>query len=456
MTSSGVLQTEGEGGTLQVACLGDIEGTLTRVDAATVSVAPAEGVTESEGTWTFAEEGVYTVTCSAGEDVADLSVQVIGEVMSPGSAEVGGILGEMEAALVDVLLASGGEDGEFVVAYERLVAASAADFERPEMPWRSVPDAFWPDEATLDSAGLTSTADDAELETAIADLSAAIAETRAVLASQDPSLTTETGVADLSEADEVLSEAAAAFTALEPTVHGWFANAEALQDDVLAPLIALAEETTAFHAAQLRTEGAEVLPPPFGLISVVTSSVLQGSLRHRLTGMIYKDAFKAIQASINNLIAMDLISTELPPTGDLSIDLIYASASASFALPGYDTTIHGSGFSTNPGMNQFFIVGVGWQGVVDGLLGGCGLGSGSLMERLESGRACLGLVRDGAEGTFPEGISVEDGILAPQVVSIGAFPDICGSGWIPVTVGMMAMNLETGSRTEFTSLTCLP
>jgi len=126
------------------------------------------------------------------------------------------------------------------------------------------------------------------------------------------------------------------------------------------------------------------------------------------------------------------------------------------ASPLHAGTITVSGFSTNPGLNQFFIVGVGWQGVVSSILDGCGLASGSLMDRLESARTCLGLVRDGAEGTYPEGTSVEEGILAPQVVNIGAFPDVCGSGWIPVTIGMMSMNLETGARTDFTPLVCLP
>ena len=455
LTSGSVVLPSSEGGSLEVSCLQETSSGIERLDSATVSISPSEGTSAVEGTWTFMSDGTYTITCSTSERTAEVTVQVIGEVMSRGAVEVAAVIGEMEAALIDVLLASGGEDGAFVEAYERLVDASEVDLERPTMPWRDLPAAFWPSSDALEAEGLTAHEDDAELADALADLSAAISAVRATLASQDPSLTTETGVAEMASADEALEAAAEAFAALEPTIHGWYAHGDTLQAEVLDPLIALAAETTAFHTAQLSTEGAEVLPP-FGLVSVVTGSLLQGSLRHSLIGMIYKDAFKAIDASINNLIAMELISTALPPTGDLTVDYIYASSSYGYALPGYSTTIHGSGFSTNPGLNQFFIVGVGWQGVVSSILDGCGLASGSLMDRLESARTCLGLVRDGAEGTYPEGTSVEEGILAPQVVNIGAFPDVCGSGWIPVTIGMMSMNLETGARTDFTPLVCLP
>lgn len=48
------------------------------------------------------------------------------------------------------------------------------------------------------------------------------------------------------------------------------------------------------------------------------------------------------------------------------------------------------------------------------------------------------------------------GVLSGQVLDMGPFPDVCGTGWVPVTIGLMAMTLENGSRSEFQILTRLP
>ena len=177
---------------------------------------------------------------------------------------------------------------------------------------------------------------------------------------------------------------------------------------------------------------------------------------------MYKDVFAAIDATINNLLLMELIETSLPPQGNISMDHIQASSSTGIALPGYNTTIYGSGFSENAGLNTFLIVGVDWQGTVDGIISDCNLGSAnSLPERLSNAQSCIDNVQSLASG---EGIGsassassiAYDGIFGEMAVSIGPFPDICGTGWLPVTIGIMAWNLETDARTEFQALSCLP
>ena len=111
-------------------------------------------------------------------------------------------------------------------------------------------------------------------------------------------------------------------------------------------------------------------------------------------------------------------------------------------------------------MNTFLIVGVDWQGAVDGILGNCDGSGSNLAQRLSKVQKCLDnintLLEEGI-GATPGGLTVgSNGLLGDQEVYLGPFPDICGSGWLPVTIGIMAWNLETDARTGFTTLSCLP
>ena len=457
-TSTNVMLPETESGAapLSVLCLEENDGALAIVEDATVEISPSDGVTDTGSGWSFAAEGIYTVSCILGSDVAEAEVQVIGEVMDRDGAVVAGALAGMERALIDVLLADGGADEDLVAAHAALQAAPEllpAEIPRPE---RNLPEAFWPDAASLEAAGVVRTADDDQLGPAILDLGAAISEARTTLAGLDPSTPSEEQASAMTAQDAAIEAAAATLSALEPTMHGWSEHGDALQSEVLEPLVMLSTETTAWHTAQLEATAGEVLPP-FGLLSLVSGQALQGSLRLNLASHLYSDVIAQIDLSINNLIAIGAISTALPPTGDLYMDYVYASSSLVYAVPGYDTRIYGSGFSENPAMNQIFIVGVDWQGTVDTILDGCGLGSGSLIERLEAARDCIDSVSDTAEASFVDGTGVaNDGVLSDQVLYMGPFPDVCGTGWVPVTIGLMAMNLETGSRSEFQTLTCLP
>ena len=52
---------------------------------------------------------------------------------------------------------------------------------------------------------------------------------------------------------------------------------------------------------------------------------------------------------------------------------------------------------------------------------------------------------------------VSNSVWGNQGVHLGPFPDVCGNGWVPIPVGIMSMNLETGGRaSEFEVLNCLP
>ena len=76
------------------------------------------------------------------------------------------------------------------------------------------------------------------------------------------------------------------------------------------------------------------------------------------------------------------------------------------------------------------------------------------MERLEEAQACL----DASSGFGEEsgGLSVmQDGVLGDQALHIGPVPAACSGFW-PVPVGVSVWNMETGARTAFETLTCIP
>ena len=444
------------GGRLTARCTRWSDAGVTEPASATFHITPSDGVTEGADGWAFATPGSYTVTCADGDLEDAVEIAVVGDVASPGAAAVSSGLSNLQGALVNILLADGGADADLVAAYEALLAAPATLPDPLPSPTRTLDEAFWPDTDALISAGVPRVADDDALGAAIADVGAAINDVRAALAAVEPAAATDDTLAQLEALDDTLEAKGAALAALSPSIHGWRDHEADLQAAVLDPLVALSVESGAWTAAHLEVEAGEVLPP-FGLVGLVTSMGARSSLRVQLANRMYGDAFAAIDASINNLVAMELISLALPPTGTLSMDYIMASASAGIALPGYNTAIYGSGFSETAGLNQFFILGVDWQGTVDTFLGGCGLGSGTRLERLEAAQACLDEVDSFGEDLYFGATGVfDDGILGDQRVELGPFPAVCGGGFLPVTIGIMAMNLETGSRTAFTAITCLP
>lgn len=453
-----IVQTEEFEGVVEIGCALWTDGALSRRDDAVVTVTPAEGATVVNHSVTFSEPGDYTVTCTDTVDGSSLSadarVVAVGEVIGTELLEQAAMLGETQHAIVDVFLANDGPDVDLVAAYDRLGAVEGLAGEAASVV-RNLPEAFWPTTEELVAAGIARNADDDALVGTLTELSNAISATRARLAAIDPTTATEADLELLAAKDAELEAAANAFAALEPSFHGWTEASTQLSEHVLAPAAELVAETAAWHRAQLEAEAAEVLPP-FGLLGFTMGTFAQSSLRVNLASKIYGDAISAIDMSINNLVLMELIDLALPATGALSMDFVYASSSVGYAVPGYATTIHGSGFSSKPGMNQFFIVGVEWQGTVDSVLAGCGLGEGSMAERLENAQNCLDALDTEEEDLYSGAQGVSNGTLSAQQIDLGPFPSICGDGWLPVTVGIKAFNMETGDRTDFWELNCLP
>ena len=282
------------------------------------------------------------------------------------------------------------------------------------------------------------------------------ARSRAPLA-LDPATMTEAELTVLEALDADVQTAGAVLVDLRPTAHGWLESDAVVADQLLAPALRVQAHTAALSEARLRIEAESILPP-FGLGSFAMGMVSLGGIRGMYIDNVIVPAVEQLDLSINNLILMGLINYLAPGDGSVRIDFVQASSSVGYALPGYDTFFYGSGFSTTPSMNTFIIVGVDWQEALGTIMDGCGIEDGDTVPEIVSDISdCMDTVNDAIENSQATPESYVNDELWGQGVGIGPFPDVCGSGWVPLTIGVLAINLETGGRTtEFTELICIP
>ncbi|NVB42489.1 hypothetical protein G6O69_31995 [Pseudenhygromyxa sp. WMMC2535] len=427
------------------------------------ALSPAEGVEETAEGWAFPEFGTWNLSCSATVDGELLEVEgeiaVLDDAIDPRFATLGGGLGSSVIAALAVLAADGGDDqlladavAELEAAQAEIAAVEIADLDDVLRP---VPHGY-PTTAALEQAGIAATADDDALAPALDEVAAALDDLEAFYAGLDPA--SEPTQADLDQLELVgstLSAALDAASALEPTVHGWLANRESLAlltRDRLAPAVA-AVNAYIIARAQIEAEGVFGYAPAskgvsarFGLFGVTLGLFNQSYIRIKLVNEWYGDAFAALDKSINNLILNDLIDYFLPadPNGPI-IDILQASSSVGYALPGYDTWAYGSNFNTDPSFNVFLILGDQWQGIVDSIIDGCGVSEeNTIPENYEAFTGCIEDIEDSVDSSILEpGQVIEPGTLGGQDIYLGPFPEAC-SGSFPVATLVIPINLATG------------
>ena len=464
--SSGVVREGDEGGQLTVGCLFLVDGVLSDTEAtAVVTVSPEEGVTLDGDTYTFETYGTYTVTCSGevdGQSVSDATdVVVLTEVIAPELADAVETMASVRSAHHAVELANGADDASMVAAVEALAESSAAAAALAESPpaasFRSMPDGWWPEAADLTAGGITRNADDDALAAALTDWADALEALDAAIVALDPATVSESELTALEALDADVQTAGAALVALSPTAHGWLENGDAVANQLLGPALRVQAHTAALTEARLRIEAESILPP-FGLGGLMMGMVNLGGIRGMYIEHVIVPVVEQLDLSINNLILMGLINYFAPGDGTVTIDYPMASSSFGYAVPGYDTWMYGSGFSSTPAMNKFIIVGVEWQEALGTIMDGCGIEEGDTVpEIVEDIDGCMETVNDAIENSQ----ATPDAYLASSAfgegVHLGPFPDVCGDGWVPVTIGILAINMETGGRTtEFTQLVCIP
>ena len=454
-----------EEGALHVDCPFFVDDVQVFDAAISIATSPVDGVSSpSQGAYQFENSGNYTITCTGqyNNETLESSVEIVvlNSTQPPEAAQMSLGLMQAQNALDAILASDGGSDEDLVLAFTEFAASRELFPTEPFGPFRNLPEAFWPETQALYDDGVMRNADDDLLHDQALLLAQSIQALLTYNTELDPLNVTEEQVVNIESLTNDFSAQVDAFIALEPTIHGWRENATFVEEQIFTPIQALTMHTLDINEIWIRDEAGELIPPPFGFVSLMVGISARHSMQMNLASVLYKDVFEAIDATINNLIVMEAIEMALPPQGNIAMDYIQASASHGIALPGYDTSIYGSGFSDNPGLNTFLIVGVDWQGAVDGILGDCDGSGSNLAQRLSKVQNCLDnintLLEEGI-GATPGGLTVgPNGLLGAQEVYLGPFPDICGSGWLPVTIGIMAWNLETDARTGFTTLSCLP
>ena len=185
---------------------------------------------------------------------------------------------------------------------------------------------------------------------------------------------------------------------------------------------------------------------------------MKSSLRFRVANQLYGKAIKAIDVMVNNLIAIELLNTLQPATGNIEVTYFGLSSSTAMIVPGYSNSfIEGNGFSDNPGMNVVYFATADWQATIDAALAGCGTGSGiNFLEHLENAETC----RDASSGFGSESSGqsiVSSGLFGgTHTLYLGTLPsDLCTGFW-PVPIGVKVWNMETGAQTEYHTLNCIP
>lgn len=467
LPSSSILREEDEGGRLTVDCAFTDEGVLADPGVeATVTIDPMDGVEQDGEAWTFADYGSYTVTCSAtidGETVDSTEkLVVITEVLDPDVAAMLGAMDQSRNAHLAVAAADGGEDDAMVAAIEALTAAAVASESaldpKTTSVFRPMPDDYWPTPTELEAEGIARNADDDALGQALTDFGDALRLLDENLAAMDPLALTEDDLTTLTDLDAQVQAAGDALVALSPTAHGWLEQREAVFSQLMKPANAVTTTTARFSETRLRNDAVDILPP-FGLIGLALGAVNVGGLRGYYIKKVIVPVVEQLDLSINNMILMGLIEYFAPGDGGVTIDHIQASSSVSFALPGYDTWIYGSGFSTTASMNKFLIVGVDWQEALGTIMDGCGIEDGDTVpEIVDDIDSCIDTVNDAIDNSQANSQQVvNDGVWGEQGVGIGPFPDVCGDGWVPITIGIMGINSESGGRTAgFYQLSCIP
>ncbi|PRQ10086.1 hypothetical protein [Enhygromyxa salina] len=477
LLNSNVIREANNDGELTAACMLFENGLPAAVQPAfEYTVSPVDGVVDSGNSWAFESFGTWTIECSTQVDSQELSSEhelaVLNDAIDSRLADVGAALGTSGSSLAAVLAADGGDDQLLIDAITTLATAGAA-LADPNLDLAGLDDVLvplpggYPSDAALDDAGILANADDAALTGALAQVNAALDELTMTYAGFDPQVEpSEADLAALEAAGVTLDAALTAAMALEPTTHGLLANrqtlAASIRDHMSPALLAINEYVIA--RAQAEADGLFGIAPPdpfitsrFGLIGLTLGMFNQSYIRVRLINDWYGDAIKQLDKSINNLILSDLIDYLLPPNPNGPvIELFSASASVGFAVPGYDTWAYGSNFNSDPAFNLFIILGDQWQGVVDQILGACGVSEdNSIPENIDALNGCVDQIEMAVDSAINYSIEVvEPGLLGDQDVHIGPFPAVC-EGFLPVATLVIPINLAVG-RGETWQTNCLP
>lgn len=467
--SSFAVLEDDDDGELTVRCLVTEDGApySGTVDATvTVSDSMSRG-----DAYTFAEFGIVDVTCDVeveGEMLsATVQVAVLNEAIDPQLAAIGAGLGRATAGLHDVIASDGLDDQVLVEAMDNLGAALPAleptQYAALTDVLRTVPGGY-PDAATLDGMGIAANADDAALPGALADLDAALAAMQTTVAAFDPDNPSQADADALASHRAEIESAVQTLTSMTPTAHGLLASRTEVADLMRNRIAPSTETLVGWVDARVRSEADGVFatiadhpdPQGFGFLSLTIGMFGDSSLQVTLINEWYGDYIAQLDESINNFILAGGIEYFLP-LGDNppTIEYFVGSASAGFATPGYPSWVDGYNFSEDPEMNLILVFGDSWQGIVDNILGACGVEEANTVpEKIVAVFECAQEVQEAVQSIFVTPVSVGPGIYGSQQgIDIGPFPDVC-SGGLPTATFLLPISYVNG-RGESYFVNCI-
>jgi hypothetical protein len=458
-----------DGGKLTVACRVLQDGVpYPGAVTPTVSFSPSEGVSSENGSYSFAKFGAFKVLCSAeveGQQLsAEADIAVLNEAIDPAIAKLGGGASKLQEALFALQAAHNGPDEKTVNAVlmldDALADLDAKNYLDFTDALRKLPPGGYPDAAELEAQGIVANADDALLGDKLTALGSAFAE----LKTGYDSMSDTVAMADLTALDQkqaAVKKAADELLALKPTAHGYLATRTTLADvlrDGLAPALhAMASKTKAVVQSEAATLFEGKAGPPqqgargsrqqlyFGFIGFTFGFFGSGSLQMTLVNKIYGKYIQELDVSINNLILINLIDYFFPPDpqGPV-IDFLFASASAGFAVVGYDSSLDGYNFNSDPTANMILVVGQASQTVVESIFSACGIDEADTApEAIDTLANCIEDVIAAVESSIIYPTSVSPGEDADQHLELGPFPAAC-SGTLSKPIGLIPINLAVG------------
>jgi len=460
LASSVAVLEDDEEGELRVECgLAEDGVPIASPGAFTVSILPLEGFSEVGGVYTFPDAGLFDVTCIIDYEGETLegtrTIAVLNEAIDPGMAELGAGIGAAASGMLGIIASHEQDDQLLFDALDTLDSsipllestrvAELQDVLR-EMP------GDYPMGAELEAVGIMPNADDDAFAAALDDLDAALVVFESTMSAADPMSQDEAPLTSL-ETDLASFEAAVTtLRALEPSAHGLLAQRNrvaALVRDRMQPTM----HASAQHLSQrIHAEaGIAISGPPegtalhFGLLGLSLGMFNQSYLRVRLINDWYGDYIAQLDESINNFILAGILDVVFPVSAEGPvIEFLQASASVSFATPGYPSWIDGYNFDeSNGGFNLVLVFGDSWQGIVDNIITGCGIEeSDSIPEAVEKFRDCVEEIEAAVDSIFWTPISVGPGLFgSEQGLDMGPFPDACAGG-LPTATFVLPMTWQ--------------
>jgi len=474
--SSRVVLEEDDGGGLTVECRVLEDGLpYAGTYSPTVTLAPTSGYTEDAGSYAFAEFGVWSVTCAAevdGQTVAStIDVGVLNEAIDPRLAAIGEGISGTQRALIDIMAADGGADQLLIDAMGGLdvTLTDVGNLDLSDMTdvLREIPGGY-PTPAELTAQGIATNADDTSLPARLTALETALGDLKATIDGLDPSSVTAGDLQAVEGHTAALQTAVDDLLALQPTAHGYLATRTQLADVVRNTLLPTVSSIGSYADGVVRAEASNLFPnvnaqqdgptPYFGFLSLTLGMFNSNNLQITMINKVYGKYIAELDKSINNLILVDLIDYFFPPNpqGPV-IEFLQASASLSFAVPGYPTWIDGHSFNDDPQYNLIIVIGDGWQTVVDNIFSACGINdANTIPEAVDILDQCVQDVFDAVnESTMTPTSVVTPGLFGSQQgLDMGNFPQAC-SGSLPVAIALIPINLGIGRGPAYTT-NCLP